>query len=50
MAWIHETIFSLLKGTCGTLPLVICQMATLHLPAELVRNPLGTKLLNVSSF
>ena len=50
MAWIHKMIFSLLKGTRGTLPLVICQIATLHLPAELVCNPVGIKPLKVSSF
>lgn len=50
MAWIHKTIFSLLKGPRGTLPLVICQIATLHLPAEVACNPVDTKPLEVSLF
>lgn len=50
MAWIHETVFSLLKGTRGTLPLAICQIATLHLPAEVACNPQDTKPLPVSLF
>lgn len=49
MAWIHKMIFSLLKGSRGTLLLIICQITTLHHPAEAVCTPLGTKPLNVSS-
>jgi len=50
MAWIHKKIFRLLKETRGTLPLVIRQIATPHLPGEAARDPLGTKPLKVSSF
>lgn len=45
MASIREKIFSLLKVARETWPLLICQIATLHLPAEVVCNPVGTRPL-----
>lgn len=48
MVFTRKKILSLLKGTRETWPLLICQIATLHLPAEMVCNPLGTRPLKVS--